>query len=77
MMWRGGDLPTEAFADLYEAKRKENTNAAEARKARRVPLPEEDLAVLVEGWREELGRSPSKKRYLQSLIDLVEDTETK
>lgn len=77
MMWRGGVLPTEAFADMYEAKRKENTNAAEARKTKKVPLPEEERAILVEGWREELVRSPNKKRHLQSLIDLVEDTDAK
>lgn len=76
MMWRGGNLPTEAFADLYEAKRKENENAAKARKARAVPLPEDDPAKFVDALREELVRSPSKKRYLQSLIDLVEDTDT-
>ena len=42
-----------------------------------MPLPEEDRATLVEGWRAELVRSPNKKRYLQSLIDLVEDTDSK
>ena len=33
--------------------------------------------MLVEGWREELVWLPNKKRDLQSLIDLVEDTDAK